>query len=188
MKCITIAASMIFPPLVAVGAIKTEPPVELRPPREAVPAPLLQQQGNRAYVLAGIGGVLVLAALCWPRRKPAPPPPDPFAVAQRELGALRADPGKATTVQVSATLRRYAVKAFELPGSAPTSEEVVSGLTLRRSCPVELVNAAWHFLSECDVVKFAPAAPPSDLQGLIGRAEKLLTDMEAARTAAMRTL
>jgi hypothetical protein len=182
-----LAASVVFAPLAALGAIKSESIPELRPPRQEVPAPAIEER-HQAWLLAGIGAVLVLVAVCWPRRKPAPPPPDPFTVARRKLAELRKGIADATTVEVSAILRRYAVEAFELQGSALTSEEVITGLALRRACPVDLANAAWRFLSECDVVKFAPGVPPAQMPELLGRADKLLTDMEAARMAAARTL
>lgn len=181
MKRVAIAASLVFAPLAAMGAIKSEQIPELRPPREELPAPMVEVRRHRAWAFAGAGAALILVALCWPRKKPVPPPPDPFAIAKKELAALRANPARATMVEVSAIVRRYAVATFELPGQELTSEEVITGLGLCQSCPAEMANAAWQFLSDCDVAKFAPGVPPAEISGLVGRAEKLLADMESAR-------
>ena len=165
MNCRALAASVIFLPLTALAAIKSEPIPELRPPRKELPAPA-QQESRPMWPLIAVGAALLLLAACWPRRKPAPPPPEPFTVAQRELAALRTDTAQATTAEISSILRRYVVGAFALNGSAPTSEEVISGLTLRRSCPAELVNEAsvdelarffWELGDERQARRFARA-------------------------------
>ena len=187
MNIAALAAALVLFPLTPMGAIKAEPVSELRPPRPEIPAPKIVR--NRGvWALAGIGAGMILAVLCWPRRKPPAPPPDPFAVAQRGLDALRADTAKATPVVVSALVRRYAVDAFDLAGSGMTAEEVVSGLVMRRSCPAELTNAAWHFLSDCDRAKFAPLMEPVNGQALIENAASLIGELEAARAKAARTL
>lgn len=187
MKRAALAAALAFAPLAAMGAIKAERVSELRPPRPELAPPMVEQHRS-LWVLGGIGTGIILAALCWPRRKPPAPPPDPFAVAQRELDALRADAGKATAVAVSVIVRRFAVDAFDLAGSGMTSEEVVSGLAPRRACPVELTNAAWRFLSDCDRAKFAPNAEPMGGMPLVAAAEALVRELEAARAQAARTL
>ena len=187
MKRVVLAVALALFPLSAMGAIKAEPVSELRPPRPELAPPMFAQH-RTAWVLGGIGAGMILVALCWPRRKPPVPPPAPFAVAQRELDALRADAAKATPVAVSAMVRRYAVDAFGLAGSGMTAEEVVSGLAVRRSCPAELTNAAWHFLSDCDRAKFAPHAEPVEGLALLGKTASLIADLEAARAKAARTL
>ena len=187
MKRAVLAAALALAPLAAMGPIKAEPVSELRPPRPEL-APPMTARSRSAWLLGGIGVGMILVALCWPRRKPPVPPPAPFAVAQRELDALRADTAKATPVAASAIVRRYAVDAFGLAGSGLTSEEVVSGLAVRRSCPVELTNAAWHFLSDCDRAKFAPHAEPVEGVALLATAASLIAELEAARAKAARTL
>ena len=187
MKRAVLAAALAFFPLAAMGAIKAEPASELRPPRPEL-APPMTARSRSAWVLGGIGVAMILAALYWPRRKPPAPPPAPFAIAQRELDALRADAAKATPMAVSAIVRRYAVDAFGLAGSGLTAEEVVSGLVTRRACPVELTNAAWHFLADCDRVKFAPHAEPVEGVALLGDAASLIGELEAARAKAARML
>ena len=187
MKRAVLAAALALFPLTAMGAIKAEPVSELRPPRPELPLPMTARHRG-AWVLGGIGAAMILTALCWPRRKPPAPPPDPFAIAQRELDALRADAAKATPVAVSAIVRRYAVDGFGLAGSGMTAEEVVSGLVTRRACPVELTNAAWHFLADCDRAKFAPHAEPVEGLALLGKTASLIADLEAARAKAARTL
>ena len=187
MKRAVLAAALALAPLTAMAAIKAEPISELRPPRPELAPPMMSQH-RTAWVLGGIGVGMILAALCWPRRKPPAPPPDPFAIAVRELKALGDDAVKATPMAVSAVVRRYAVDAFGLAGGGLTSEEVVSGLVTRRSCPVELTNAAWHFLSDCDRAKFAPHAEPVEGMALLGTAASLIAELEAARAKAARTL
>ena len=189
MKRITLALALalaIFP-LCAMGAIKAEPVSELRPPRPKLPRPAAGISRN-VWVFGGLTVGLLLATLCWPRRKPPAPPPDPFAIAHRELDLLRAEIAKATPVMVSAIVRRYAADAFGLAGGGMTSEEVVSGLVPRRACPAELTNATWHFLSDCDRAKFAPHAEPMDGAALLGSASSLIGELEAARAKAARTL
>lgn len=183
MRLTLAAACVLALPMAASAAIKAEPPSELRPPRCELPAPPAGPD-HRPWLLVGAGAVAVLAAALWPRRKPVAPPPDPFAVARRSLDAARMN--GATAADVSAIVRRYAVDAFALPAPGLTSEEVITGLAGRRPFPAEVVNAAWAFLSECDVRIFAPVAPPAS--DLPERAEKLVADLEAARVAAARAL
>jgi len=194
MKRAAFAAALALFPLSASAAIKAapaankpEPESDLRPPRPELPPTLITQRGD-AWVIGGIGAAAIVALLCWPRRKPPAPPPDPFAIAREKLGTLRAQAGDATPVSVSAIVRRYAADAFALAGTGLTSEEVVSGLVTRRACPVELTNEAWHFLSGCDRAKFAPCAETPDTLALLGNATKLIHDLEAARAKAARTL
>ena len=184
------AACLAFAQLAAFGAIKTEPIPDLRPPRPELPASA-EKDNRLPWLLGGVGLAVIAVALCWPRRKPFVAPPPPFDVAQRELAALRADSSLATPAAVSAIVRRYAVAAFDLPGSGVTAEEVASELVMRRSCPSELANAAWQFLAECDVAKFAPgtsSASGAASSEMLGRAEKLITELETARATAARTL
>ena len=185
-RAVIAAVLMLFPP-VAMGAIKTEPPADLRPPRPEL-APPVSARNRSAWVLGGLGLAMILVALSWPRRKPPAPPPDAFAVAQKKLGALRAENARATPVAVSAIVQRYAADAFGIDGSGFTSEELVSGLVTRRSCPVELTNAVWRFLSACDRAKFSPRPEYAEGPALITDAAKLLDELEAARARAARTL
>ena len=182
-----LAAALAFFPLVAMGAIKAERVPELRPPRPELPPPM--STGSRsAWVIGGLGVAILLAALCWPHRKPPAPPPESFAVAQEKLGALRANAGSTTPAAVSAIMRRYAAGAFGIEGGGLTSEELVSGLVARRSCPVELTNAVWRFLSDCDRAKFSQGVKSPNAPALIGSAAKLIDELEAARAKAARTL
>jgi len=180
-----IIAAVVLLPFGAMGAIKAEPETELRPPRPELPAPRVVRNRG-AWVLGGIGVGLIVAALCWPRRKPPEPPPEPSVIAHRELDALRAGAEKATPAAVSAIVRKYAVRAFGLSGDGLTSEEVVSGLAALRCCPSELTNSAWHFFSDCDRVKFAPHAEP--VKELLETAGSMIRELEAARARAARTL
>jgi len=180
---LAVVASLL--PLTAQGAIKTEPAPELRPPRPGIPPPPIARS-HIAWVIGGVGAAIIFAALCWPRRKPPVPPPNPFFAAVEKLAALRAD--GATPVTVSAIVRRYAADAFAIEGSGLTSEELVSGLVTRRSCPVELTNAVWHFLSDCDRAKFSPAPEHAEKSALLGTTAKLIEELEAARAKAARTL
>ena len=182
-----ITACLALAPLVAFGAIKAEPLPDLRPPRPEIPA-LFVKDNRIPWLVGAVFFAVVAAVICWPRRRHVPAPPSPFLVAQREFGALRSDSSLATPASVSSILRRYAVAAFDLPGSGVTAEEVASGLAARRSCPVDLANATWQFLAECDVEKFAPGVQHPPPLPILPRAEKLLADLEAARTASTRSL
>ena len=189
MKRITLALALALAiiPLCAMGAIKAEPPSELRPPLPKI-APPVNWISKRDWVLGGIAASLLAVLLLLPRNKPPVPPPDPFADAQRDLDLLRADAAKATPVAVSAIVRRFAAAAFGLASGAMTSEEIVSGLVPRRACPVELTNATWHFLSACDRAKFAPHTETPTAPELLANAAKLIEELEAARAKAARTL
>ncbi len=187
MKVAAIAAALALLPITAMGAIKAEPVSELRPPRPEIPLPV-PARNRGAWAIVGIGAGLILAVVCWPRRKPPAPPPDPLAIALRELDSLRRDGAPAMPVALSAIVRRFAVDAFGLAGSGMTAEEVVSGLVTRRSCPAELANAAWHFLADCDRAKFAPLTEPVNGPALIESAATLIGALEAARATAARTL
>ena len=181
------AACLVFAPLVAFGAIKSEEIPDLRPPRPELPA---SAEGDKRmpWLLGGVGLAIIAVWFCWPRRKAVVASTPPFDIAQRELNALRAHSSLATPAAVSAIVRRYAVAAFDLPGSGVTAEEVASELVLRRSCPSELANAAWQFLAECDVAKFAPGVSGAASPDMLVRAEKLIADLAAARATAARTL
>ncbi len=201
MKRLVIAAALAFFPFAAPAVSETAPPTsdkaaeaaaaepdsDLRPPRPELPAPVLARD-SKVWVVFAIGGAAAIALICWPRRKPIIPPPDPFAIAREKLAALRANATTATPVSVSAVVRRYVTDAFALEGTGLTSEEVVSGLVTRRTCPVELTNEAWNFLSGCDRAKFAPLAETPDTITLLSSATKLIHDLEAARAKAARTL
>ena len=187
MKRAALAAALALFPLTAMGAIKAEPVSDLRPPRPEMPPPPIAQRRD-AWVLGGIGVVIILVSLCWPRRKPPVPPPRPFAIAHEKFSVLRADVAGATPAAVSAIVRQYSATAFALTGSGLTSEEVVSGLVTRRACPAELTNAVWHFLSDCDRAEFSPIRESADGPTLLASASKLVDELEAARAKAARTL
>ena len=181
------AACLVFAPLVAFGAIKSEGIPDLKPPRPELPASV-EEDKRMPWLLGGVALAALAVWLCWPKHKAVVAAPPPFDIARRELNGLRTDGSLATPAAVSAIVRRYAVAAFDLPGSGVTAEEVASELVLRRSCPPELANAAWQFLAECDVAKFAPGVSSAASSDLLGRAEKLIADLAAARATAARTL
>ena len=188
MKRTALAAALALFPLAVSAANKAEPVSELRPPRPELPPPPITQRSD-AWVLSGIGAAIILASLCWPRRKPpAPPPPRPFAVAHEKFAALRTNGASATAAAASAIVRQYAGAAFELTGSGLTSEEIVSGLVTRRTCPAEVTNAVWHFLSDCDRAEFSPLHETPEASVLIVNASKIVDELEAARAKAARTL
>jgi hypothetical protein len=187
MKRTAVAAVLMLVPFAAIGAIKIEPIPDLRPPREELPpAP---ERGSRLPWF--VGAVAIAAAgLAFLRtgRKPLPSPLSPYETARRAIATMRADSSLATPLSVSAMFRRYAVSAFELPGSGVTAEDVASSLAARRNCPVELASEAWQFLADCDVAKFAPGASGAASVQSLDRAEKLIEAIEAARATAARTL
>ena len=186
MKRAVLAAALALFPLTAMGAITAEPVSDLRPPRPEMPPPPITERRD-AWVLGGIGAVIILVSICWPRRKPPVPPPRPYAVAHEKFDALRAS-AAADPAAVSSVVRQYASAAFSLTGGGLTSEEVVSGLVTRRACPAELTNAVWHFLSDCDRAEFSPIRESADGPTLLASASKLVDELEAARAKAARTL
>ena len=107
MKRAGLAVFLALFPLAAFAAIKAEREFDLRPPLPELPAPVLARD-RKVWVVCGIGGAVAIALICWPRRKPLVPPPDPFDIAREKIGALRANAGGATPVSVSAIVRRYA--------------------------------------------------------------------------------
>jgi hypothetical protein len=187
MKCAAAAAALVLMPCFAAGAIKTEPIPDLRPPRQELP-PLPEKPDRLPWIFGGTAFALVAVLMFWPRRKPAPPPPSPYEVAQSALAAMRGDGSLATPTAISATLRQFAARAFDLSGGGVTAEEVASGLAARRNCPTELASEVWQFLAECDVAKFAPGAPSPAVTEMLDRADRLVESLETARATAARTL
>jgi len=184
MKLPVLAACMMVFPLFASGAIRTEPMSDLRPAHPELPPPR-EQNDHIPWIMAGVGAAMILTGIFWPRRKPAPAPPDPHAKAKL---ALKAAANAAQPAEISAIVRRYAAEAFLLKGEGLTSEEVVSGLVSRRSCPPELANEAWRLLSSCDVASYAPHMEKVEAAAFLDRAARLIDELEAARAKAARTL
>jgi hypothetical protein len=132
------------------------------------------------YTLAWIGGGLLFAALIaggtllisrWLKRRPKPlaPPPPPrpaWEVAIEKLlrlerdkeGLLASERGEAFVDGVSAALREYLGRRYGFDGLESTTDEVLR--TLERIRPHKLsLSGVSLLLEQCDLVKFARAAP-----------------------------
>ena len=116
-----------------------------------------------------LGGALTYLGVRWHRKRqtralPPPPPPPPWEAALRHLRQL--EQMRATMLNekqtdvwvdsVSDTIRAYLGKRFGFDGLECTSDEIVSALGRVPNKGVQDVEVA-HFLSDCDLVKFANA-------------------------------
>lgn len=187
MKHCILAAALMFAPLNGLAAIRAEQPSALVAPRGELPESVVSSN-RTAWVLGGLGALVILAAWCWPRRKPPLMAPRPIEIARQKIESLQSGELPVTPVSVAAVVRVYAADTFGTERPGVTSEELVSGLANHRVCPVELTNAVWHFLSDCDRAKFSPNAAAPDGAALVGNASKLIESLEAAREKASRTL
>lgn len=160
---------------VEVGSLlANEPNAEPKPPSR----PVVVMEDD--YTLAWIGGGVLFAALIavatllisrWLKRRPkpapAPPPPRPpwdlaiekLLLLERDKAALLADERGAEFVDsVGDTLRDYLGRRYGFDGLESTTDEVLK--TLERLRPPKLsLSGVSLLLEQCDLVKFAKAAP-----------------------------
>ncbi|MCB9600368.1 MAG: hypothetical protein H6721_12055 [Sandaracinus sp.] len=158
---------------VPVGSVLgNEPNAEPKPPTE--PVEVWQDDYTLAWVLGGLGLVLLGALLAWLftrwwRRRakaaaPPPPPRPPWEVALEKLEALRLDRDAAVREervvgwvdQVSDALREYLGRRYEFDGLESTTDEVVAELRKRKLIGLSLDEVV-ALLRDCDLVKFAKA-------------------------------
>jgi hypothetical protein len=160
---------------VEVGSLlANEPNAEPKPPSK----PVVVMEDD--YTLAWIGGGVLFAALVavatlliarWlkrrPKAQPPPPPPRPpwelavekLLLLERDKAALLADERGAEFVDsVGDTLRDYLGRRYGFDGLESTTDEVLK--TLERLRPHKLsLSGVSLLLEQCDLVKFAKAAP-----------------------------
>ncbi|MCB9534606.1 MAG: hypothetical protein H6698_09950 [Myxococcales bacterium] len=158
---------------VPVGSVLgNEPNAEPKPPTE--PVEVWQDDYTLAWILGGLGLVLLGALLAWLftrwwRRRakaaaPPPPPRPPWEVALEKLEALRLDRDAAVREervvgwvdQVSDALREYLGRRYEFDGLESTTDEVVAELRKRKLIGLSL-DEVIALLRDCDLVKFAKA-------------------------------
>jgi hypothetical protein len=154
--------------------LANEPNAEPKPPSK----PVIVMQDD--YTLAWIGGALLFAGVIavatlliarWLKRRPkaAPPPAPPRAawdvaierllsLERQKEGLLAAERGEEFVDGVSAVLREYLGRRYGFDGLESTTDEVLR--TLERIRPHKLsLSGVSLLLEQCDLVKFARAAP-----------------------------
>lgn len=141
------------------------------------------------YWALGIAAVLLLAALAWrlwkKRKKPAAAQPDsPPIPAETEayqmLDALAADGDlhpKQFYFRLSAILRRYIERRYDIPAAEMTTEELLPKVD-RLHLGIELAQPLKAFCRVADPIKFADA--PADKA-------RMATDMAFARDFVRKT-
>lgn len=138
-----------------------EEELQLRPPLSEVPPTFWEANapyvaGAAAAAVAGVSAAVFFFTR--PRRKREIPP---AVLARTELEALRNEPENGVILsRISHTVRSYLQAAFQLGGGELMTTEVARALDQRPEVGKELAHAAREFLQDCDVRKFAPAAPP----------------------------
>jgi len=139
---------------------------DIAPPLDVFPYP--PWMVATALVLAAVVlGLFIWLLVNWIRHRPGPPPLSASAIALRELEALR---GRARqcepyefSVAVSDVLRTFISNAkFRLPATRLTSPEflaAIAGGGMFSDADRSLLD---HFLSKCDMIKFARIQATSD--------------------------
>jgi hypothetical protein len=102
--------------------------------------------------------------------------------------ALRDQPETSAMLSViSQVLRRYLVTAFSLPPEELTTTEFCRVLADNAQVGPELSSALSQFLRECDRLKFAPSASPTQLNAAV-RALELVASAEERRVQLRQSL
>ena len=153
----------------------------LRPPQPEIPPAFLEQ--HRWSVSIGSVALLALAGFAvWRRLQPKPEsavPPEVQVQQALESLRLQSETG-AVLSRISQSLRRYLVAAFGLPPEELTTTEFCRALADSTQVGPELSLALSQFLRECDRLKFAPSASPTELNAA-ARALELVASAEERR-------
>jgi len=144
------------------------------------------------YYLGGtivLGGLLLWLVLRRRRknRPAAPPEPDisAFEEAESALQHLRSrmdsvDP-EPFTVEVTTILRRFLEKELEIRALEQTTEEFLLEIRDNERWPGELRTEIEHFLTRCDLVKFARQdLPGEEREKLISQADTTIKTLHDA--------
>ena len=136
-------------------------PVEIKdiaPPVDVFPYPLwmVLTAAGLALVVLGLAAWLIVR---WLKRRPAPPPPTPRALALRELEKLRpqvtALEPYAFSFPVSDVLRTYIGAQFRLHAREQTSPEFLAAISSSPKFSDADRSLLAGFLEHCDMIKFA---------------------------------
>jgi hypothetical protein len=145
--------------------------------------PTFWEQHGTAVVILGFIAVVSAAVLGWLIFRPTPPVPVPPEVKAREalkkLGNLPED-GMVLS-EISQTLRRYIIAAFQFPPGELTTTEFTAAFAGNQKVGGDLAQTISGFLRECDQRKFAPANPNSPLNAA-DRALEIVSRAEQQRT------
>ena len=137
------------------------PAVEIRdiaPPVDVFPYPPWMV-ATAACVAAVVLGLIIWWIVRWVRRRPAPLPPTPRAVALRELEQLRPqvqslDPHE-FSFPVSDVLRTYIGAEYHLHAPQQTSPEFLAAISGSQKFSDADRTLLATFLEHCDLIKFA---------------------------------
>jgi MYXO-CTERM domain-containing protein len=167
-------------PLAAAAQLTNDIP-PLRPPHMEIPPTFLEQHGWSASI--GAVALLALAGFAvWRRLQPKPEsavPPEVQVKHALESLRLQSETG-AVLSRISQALRRYLLATFGLPPEELTTTEFCRALADSTQVGPELSLALSQFLRECDRLKFAPSASPTELNAA-ARALELVASAEGRR-------
>lgn len=139
---------------------------DIAPPVDVLAYPLWMV--ITAAVIVGLLLIFLLWLIVrWVRRRPAPPPLSPAAIALRELEKLRGRSRDTEpyefSVAVSDVLRTFINDAkFRLPATRQTSPEFLAAIASAPLFSEGDRTLLRHFLEKCDLIKFARVQATSD--------------------------
>jgi hypothetical protein len=174
-------------PLAAAAQVTNDIP-PLRPPHAEIPPAFLEQHGWGVLFGSVVLFTLVGFAV-WRRLRPKPEsavPPEVQVQQALESLRLQSETG-AVLSRISQALRRYLVAAFSLPPEELTTTEFCRVLADSAQVGPELSLALGRFLGECDRLKFAPSASPTELNAA-ARAMELVARAEERRAQFRKSL
>ena len=193
-----------------VGKVQTEPwPFKVQslianepnaqPKLETKPVVVLEDNWIPVYVLGGLAGAALVAALTLAvarylrRRKaaavPPPPPRPPWDIAVEKLAQLRREKQKLLDEgqgglfvdQLSDVVRSYLGGRYLFDGLETTTDEMLMQLK-SRGASLGFTQEVGQFLGRCDLVKFAKVEPDADeVDLLFAKAQDLVHLSEPER-------
>ena len=173
---------------VAAAAQPTNDIPPLRPPHAEIAPAFLEQHGWG--VLIGSAVLLTLVGFAvWRWLQPKPESAvQPEVQVQQVLESLRLQSETGAVLsRISQALRRYLLAAFGLPPEELTTTEFCRALADSTQVGPELSLALSQFLRECDRLKFAPSASPTELNAA-ARALELVASAEERRAQFRQSL
>ena len=186
-----------------VGKVQTDPwPYKVQslianepnaqPKLETKPVAVLEDNWIPIYVLGGLVGAAIVAALTLlfarylRRRKaaavPPPPPRPPWDIAVEKLAQLRREKqqmlddgqGALFVDRLSDVVRAYLGGRYLFDGLETTTDEMLMQLK-RRGATLGFTQEVGQFLGRCDLVKFAQVEPDADeVDLLLAKAQDLV--------------